>query len=144
MSNLDDLTSIAKEKGIEVTGHIGVTYKSSWDNAPSWARWRAQSADGTWEWFSTKPQPHDFGLYVVGTFMPSGKGKKESIHTGGSHYMTKPNKEWRKTIEKRPTKRYLIPGFEETATKLDSLTIRNNAAAGTSQVPTTDKIKDAK
>lgn len=105
MSNeaMEELTTIAKNKGIPIDGVIGVTHDSEWDNAPDWAKWKAQSADGSWEWFSTKPQPHNFGLYVVGTFMPSGKGQKETIRTNtGSHYMSRPNPEWRSTVSKRP------------------------------------------
>lgn len=103
MSSLDELTSIAKQQGLEIDGSIGVTYDSSWNDAPGWAKWKAQSADGTWEWFSTKPKAYDFGLYVKGTFMASGKGVKETIKSGGSHYLTRPNPNWRKTIEKRPS-----------------------------------------
>ena len=102
-SILEDLTSIAKEKGIKIEGTIGVTHDTTWQNAPDWAKWKAQSADGTWAWFSTKPEPHNFGLYVIGTFMPSGNGKYENIKsTNGSHYLTQPNPKWKQTITKRP------------------------------------------
>lgn len=82
------------------------TYDADWSEAPEWAKWKAQSADGTWEWFSTKPKAYDFGLYVKGTFMPSGKGKKEVIG-GGTRYWSTPNPDWRKTVEKRGLKEEL-------------------------------------
>ncbi len=87
----------------DLVDETGLTYDKSWEEAPDWAKWKAQSADGTWEWFSTKPRACDFGLYVKGTFMPSGKGKKEIIKSGdGNRYFTRPNPEWRKTVSKRP------------------------------------------
>lgn len=87
-----------------VGARIGQTYDGGWEEAPSWAKWKAQDADGTWSWFGTKPKPHNFGLYVSGTFMPTGKGEKETIKTGsGVYYLTNPNPSWRKTISKRPT-----------------------------------------
>ena len=92
---------MSKKLGKKIT--IGATHDSSWDEAPDWARWKAQSADGTWEWFSTKPKGYNFGLYVSGTFMASGKGKKEVIGLDGkTHYTTRPNPEWRGTVSKRP------------------------------------------
>jgi hypothetical protein len=90
----------SKRTGYQAT--INVSGKPSWDNAPEWAKWLAQSADGIWDWFETKPKAYNFGLYVKGTFMCAGKGKKECA-TKGTHILTRPNKEWRKTIEKRPT-----------------------------------------
>ena len=91
------------EMSNKLNTNIGFSTKGKWADAPDWARWIAQSADGTWEWFSTKPQPHNFGLYVVGTFMPSGKGKKETIMSGdGKYYFSKQNPNWRGTVEKRP------------------------------------------
>lgn len=88
----------------KVGSKVEVTHKGKWSDAPSWAKWLAQSADGTWEWFSTKPKPRNFGLYVAGTFVVSGKGKSETIKSGdGKYYITRPNPNWRKTIEKRPT-----------------------------------------
>ena len=98
---LNELNKIASDKfGEEVK--IKVSSKPDWGNAPDWAKWVAQSADGCWEWFSTKPAPHNFGLYVKGTFMPSGKGKKECVETEGTHILTKPNPDWKKTVMKRP------------------------------------------
>lgn len=81
---------------------IGRTYRGDWQEAPKWANWKAQDADGTWKWFSTKPKPHNFGLYVKGTFLATGKGKEEIIGSeNATHYLTTPNPSWRKTIEKR-------------------------------------------
>lgn len=95
------LESIFKEKfGHDKT--LGKASKIDWVNSPDWAKWCAQDADGCWSWFSTKPQPYDFGLYVKGTFMPYGKGIKKNM-SEATHIMTNPNKNWRSTVEKRPT-----------------------------------------
>ena len=31
--------------------------KPSWKNAPAWAKWLAQDADGTWYWYEFRPEP---------------------------------------------------------------------------------------
>ena len=83
--------------------NIGIARDGDWSQAPEWAKWKAQDAEGIWSWFSTKPQPYNFGLYANGTFLASGKGKKEQVDKGYTHYLSTPNKDWRKTVSKRPT-----------------------------------------
>ena len=98
---MNELETIFKEKfGQNKT--LGFSSKVDWSEAPHWANWCAQSADGMWDWFSTKPKAYDFGLYVKGSFMASGKGKQESM-SSTTHIVTRPNPDWKKTIEKRPS-----------------------------------------
>lgn len=36
-----------------VTNTVG--FKPSWESAPSWAKWLAMDANGTWFWYKNKP-----------------------------------------------------------------------------------------
>lgn len=85
---------------------LSVSREPSWKDAPEWAKWLAQDKDGIWSWFSTKPEPHNFGLYANGTFLASGKGKKESCNNT-THTITRINEDWRRTIVKAPPKETL-------------------------------------
>jgi len=78
---------------------ISTSRKPDLTEAPEWARWLAQDKDGCWAWFSTKPQPHNFGLYANGTFLASDKGKKEGC-SKTTHTLTTPNKDWKKSVIK--------------------------------------------
>lgn len=98
--------------------------KPEWSNAPEWAKWLAQSADGIWDWFETKPKACNFGLYANGTFMCAGNGRKECA-SKEKYIVTSPNKEWRKTIEKRPKEEVEeIPYFTGVLKQINNLTIR--------------------
>lgn len=81
---------------------LSVSRQPDWADAPEWAKWLAQDKDGLWAWFSTKPQPHNFGLYADGTFLASGDGHKEGC-SRTAHTLTSINQDWRKTVTKRPT-----------------------------------------
>ena len=81
--------------------NLSTSRQPDWSQAPEWAKWLAQDKDGVWSWFSTKPEPHNFGLYANGTFLASRKGKKES-YSKTTFTLTSINENWRKTVVKRP------------------------------------------
>jgi len=61
----------------------------SWNDAPDWAQWVAQDADGEWRWFEMRPHKvFDYIWYAGG----------RSVSTGNRH----PNHKWESTLEGRP------------------------------------------
>ena len=62
--------------------------KPSWKDAPEWAMWLAQDADGEWCWCENKPSAVVWYWYPDGHF--------------SSACESKPNPNWRNTLEARP------------------------------------------
>jgi len=63
--------------------------KPSWIDAPEWANYLAQDADGQWYWFEDKPElKRGLALWIN----RSGVAKKAEVR----------NVDWRSTLEQRP------------------------------------------
>ena len=74
------------------------TAKPSWENAPEWAQWLAQDADGEWCWFRHRPLK-DSGMHIWNNNVSLAvKGEMQWQRSGESA----PNENWRNTLEKRP------------------------------------------
>lgn len=65
--------------------------KPSWDDAPEWAQWLSQGADGAWKFHSTRPKFFD-GWGWLSTCLD------KQIFAGHG----KPNPRWHETLESRP------------------------------------------
>lgn len=65
--------------------------KPDWKDAPEWAEWVAQDADGTWWFYGYKPRP-----WLGMCWMTSHPMGRQHPHK------SEPNKNWRKTLENRP------------------------------------------
>jgi hypothetical protein len=65
--------------------------KPSWDDAPEWAQWLSQGADGAWKFHSTRPKFFD-GWGWLSTCLD------KQIFAGHG----KPNPRWHETLEQRP------------------------------------------
>lgn len=72
--------------------------KPSWENAPEWAKWLAQDADGEWCWFRHKPLKESEPAIWNNDINLSVKDETQWRRAGES----KPNENWRRTLEKRP------------------------------------------
>ena len=62
--------------------------KPHWADAPAWAMWLAQDADGEWNWCENCPEAGSSCWYPDGNFSPACESK--------------PNPNWRNTLEARP------------------------------------------
>lgn len=62
--------------------------KPEWKDAPKWAQWLAQDADGIWRWHYTKP------FTVLGQWASGGYSESALIT----------NPYWKETVEERPSK----------------------------------------
>lgn len=62
--------------------------KPSWDDAPEWAQWLAQSPTGEWRWCARKPEQTAVGWYHTGR-------TDSAMKSGINNY-------WRETLERRP------------------------------------------
>lgn len=67
--------------------------KPSWNDAPEWANWMAQSPRGHWEFFSAKPRATYLWMYSVGE-----RSSANDIATPGVILG-----DWRDTLESRPS-----------------------------------------
>lgn len=101
-----------------------------WEDAPDWAEWLAQDADGFWAWFRREPRLGHNEDWVVGeqtalpTWSKAGKGQ------------TNPN--WRTTLERRPegqniptaddVRGILTWGVEPESTKVGKLHVEIDAS----------------
>ena len=63
--------------------------KPDWKDAPDWANWLAQDADGIWGWFSSMPDAMDTCWVGLGKWA-------ECVYTDGR------NPNWRDTLEQPP------------------------------------------
>ena len=108
MSNFIDFAEKEMSKKLKQEVTIGIAHDESWDNAPEWAKWKAQNGDGTWYWYKTKPKWYSFGLYAKGTWMPKknkdGEYIKEIVGKGKTHYISRAVKNSKDTLQKRPAK----------------------------------------
>lgn len=70
--------------------------KPDWEDAPDWAMWLAQDADGSWAWYQRKPVQlrgdHGGGLWDI----------RQYLHEWLGAGRDKPNPEWKATLERRP------------------------------------------
>lgn len=66
--------------------------KPSWDDAPEWANWMAQSPRGHWEFFSANPRANHLWMYSVGE-----RSLANDIANPGAILG-----DWRNTLERRP------------------------------------------
>lgn len=64
--------------------------KPDWDDAPEWAEWLAQDADGSWWWYESQPQQgsDEWSPMLSRFYKPH-----DAIKTI----------DWKNTMEKRPT-----------------------------------------
>lgn len=67
--------------------------KPDWGDAPKWAKWLAQDADGEWFWWKAKPRPGGADKFWVpvkfsGPFTRAMRGAQ--------------NPDWAETLERRP------------------------------------------
>lgn len=60
--------------------------KPDWKDAPEWAQWLAQDANGIWYWHENEP-------HIAG----------KSWWSDGEHRAVEKRREWRETLEQRPT-----------------------------------------
>lgn len=81
---IDIQTPDDKEK--RATGDSG----PSWSDAPEWAQWVAQDADGEWCWYLEKPNPLRKQWSVSGRVDLASKGDIQ------------PNPNWYETLQQRP------------------------------------------
>lgn len=66
--------------------------KPSWDDAPEWAQWLAQDANGQWYWYENCPYTSN----EMGKFLePSYGGRIARAKTA-------PITDWQSTLEQRP------------------------------------------
>ena len=72
--------------------------KPSWDDAPDWAEWLAQDANGEWWWFDGECPSIDSDL---GIWWPM------SDHSQARKGQKNPN--WRETLERRPINESIYP-----------------------------------
>ena len=70
------------------SGSVASGNKPQWKDAPQWAMWLAQDADGEWCWCEKKPSAVVWYWYPDGHF--------------SSACESKPNPDWRNTPEARP------------------------------------------
>jgi len=66
--------------------------KPSWDNAPEWANWLAQDANGDWYWYKERPIPDSRDH--IWTHKKYGYKHERAL----TPYI----KEWYNVIERRP------------------------------------------
>lgn len=66
--------------------------KPSWDDAPKWAEWLAQDADGQWNWFDEEPYM-DLKEWCIAYQEMVGKARRGALVAG---------LDWRQTLERRP------------------------------------------
>lgn len=89
------MQNVCKHEQIEVnSGPItdGSSISPSWNDAPEWAQWLAQSPFGQWCWCAVKPSPSPDGWLHFGFVEPSRHGD--------------PTTNWQSTLQPRPeTKR---------------------------------------
>lgn len=73
--------------------------KPEWKDAPEWANYLSQDADGDWTWWEAAPT---FSEENSPYWMPS----KEAIHKGLYNFTTASscaeNTDWKETLESRP------------------------------------------
>lgn len=62
--------------------------KPNWKDAPDWAQWLSQDADGEWFWSEEEPE---YGVYVPGQWFV---GQRQFQYAGRSE-LTAPAKEHR-------------------------------------------------
>lgn len=68
-----------------------------WENAPSWAKFKAQDFDGRWHWLNREPKLGFNSWLLKGAFaLFIGKGET--------------NLYWRNTLEERP-RQWAVPKF---------------------------------
>jgi len=63
------------------------TYSIRWEDAPEWAQWAAQDADGEWWWYEAEP------IRYVASW---------ARHVGRRDRIEELEHRWRDTLEKRP------------------------------------------
>ena len=63
--------------------------KPNWNNAPEWAQWVAQDADGQWTWYDRKPMQFNTHIWY-----------NDSQYFVA--YNDEANNNWQKTLEERP------------------------------------------
>jgi hypothetical protein len=70
--------------------------KPHWVDAPEWAQWLGQDADGQWWWHEFRPKPESF----------TERGEPEFWHSVNSQYdwarSTPVKGDWKETLEHRP------------------------------------------
>lgn len=76
--------------------YAAIDGKPLWSEAPKWANWLAQDADGTWDFYSEQPGLEDEYFYPVGA------DKWWAADPGLCSMQGKPSKYWRETLERRP------------------------------------------
>jgi hypothetical protein len=72
--------------------------KPNWENAPEWAQWLAQDADGQWCWFRHKPLKESEPAMWNNNLSLSVKGQPQWQRA--SKQSSSVN--WRRTLEERP------------------------------------------
>ena len=72
--------------------------KPNWDDAPDWAEWLAQDADGEWAWFREPPHLDQNGSKTWIVSNPDGQPLPTWVKAGSG----KTNPNWRKTLEPKP------------------------------------------
>ena len=90
---------ITKPSGVEsftrqqwLTRRAELQNKPSWEDAPEWAVYMAQSPNGHWEFFAVKPRAEGWWRYPIGERSSANNASIRSAILG----------EWRDTLDKRP------------------------------------------
>lgn len=83
-----------RQKAVEQNGNDGAVYDDPWYGAPEWATWKAQDADGTWCWYSAKPDAKT--VRWVCSQARDSTWKRDKLATD-----TNPNPDWRDTLISR-------------------------------------------
>ena len=76
--------------------------KINWDNAPKWAYWAAQDADGEWWWYEGKPYIGEKDELWLYDYAPS--------YDADLMCQTEPNPNWRDTLTEKPDNSKLPDG----------------------------------
>lgn len=70
--------------------------KPDWGDAPDWAKWLAQDANGSWGWYQRKPvqlrADHGAGVWDI----------RQIHHEWLGAGFGKLNPDWQSTLERRP------------------------------------------
>lgn len=88
-------TALSAQPQEQSATDAGESGKPPWKDAPEWAQWLAQNADGDWYWYADKPR-----IFVTTSRWASSRRWKHGWSDIAG--IGKPDPNWRATIEQRP------------------------------------------
>ena len=96
------------ERGEWLARRADLQNKPSWDDAPEWAEYMAQSPNGHWEFFAVKPRAEGWWRHPIGERSSANNASIRGAILG----------DWRDTLEKRPEQAEFEPfvSVEDAAT----------------------------